>query len=392
MSTFFRITRTFEEINNEFNKCEIKNNFIVQLLEYIKYNISHNYNCDEYYPYLKLCDKYIIKNEDFILNYSTYYYLFLQLLVRVKVGNKILKKHIKYINEITPFIQICKLFNYTKYTNFLIIFNILNDDIQKQYFKEIIEYAFCNYDDRIFKFIINHPNFNENILINSNWCSSIFTRPTKYILKRLKYISTKIDITKYTNILFENLYNKQLIKPFFKYYYHKSDYIFNYKNLEDLIFFDSDDSQVDINEYINFIINELKTDNECKLFYWCIFNKYSINDFNNLDYNIIDNKILDNILTYRVKLLCNMITINHKKESNKSIIINSSLFLLNSYNYCKNKIISKLQSYINNDHFIIKKSLFLSLPVIYKYKINTDYKINRCILLLKKFIKCKKKI
>lgn len=386
MSAFFQVTRTLDEIKEELNKGTTNRTFfIISFLSYIKNNIVHNYDCDEYYPYLKLCSKYLIDDKDLLLTRAGIesYFSFLKLLVQVKIGTKLLEKVVKHKKLNLSVHQITSLLRYAKYTNFLIIIKNINieEDIG---FELIVNNTFCNFDDRVFKFVVNHKLFNENILNNNEWCVSLFSRPSKYILKRLKYLSNKFDIKKYNNIIFNGINNSDLIKPLLKYYYKESEFCFDYNKLYYFTYSLFDDNLNKI-ELLNHVKNELKTEKEKQIFLWVLHSNEVIIDYNELNYTVIDENNLNSIINDKITHLTRMYDYTYDHS------VHSSKFLIHSYDYCEQLIRPLLEKYSETDLTIYNNTKISFLPVLHKYKITKYVKLNRCILLLKKFIKRKQK-
>ena len=81
-----------------------------------------------------------------------------------------------------------------------------------------------NYDDRIFKFLLNKFNY---VPINDEFYINLSVRPNKYFLKRLKLIQPYITKNKeiqncHVNILLSHCKNTFIFDVVIKYYYNKS--------------------------------------------------------------------------------------------------------------------------------------------------------------------------
>ena len=85
---------------------------------------------------------------------------------------------------------------------------------------ELLCSAARNYDDRIFKFCVDNFKF---IPTKETFFINILSRPEKYFIKRIKYISKYINNTIQKKFLLNSIttvsYSKNLLNMFFKYYY-----------------------------------------------------------------------------------------------------------------------------------------------------------------------------
>lgn len=93
--------------------------------------------------------------------------------------------------------------------------------------------SFCNKDDRIYRDIINEEFILKRVVFNDTIIETLITNsmrsftPSKYILRRLRYLNVIIpDLHKYFNIILKYIINNNLrldiLNPVMKYYYTKT--------------------------------------------------------------------------------------------------------------------------------------------------------------------------
>ena len=264
-----------------------------------------------------------------------------------------------------------------------------NVEISNLNFSEMLNCAIINNDDRVFKYLLNlidyYSEINYSLIITTITSSTI---DKKYILKKIKLLSTKKNLNEYYKLMVNNLSSIKIINIISKYYYNE---ILDYKFMIKLCSI-NDYLELLTDEYIIFY-NNLKTNEEKNLFkLFCYLNNKIIifNKSNNIK---IDNKILNEEYEYILIKLNN--TFNQISEKNK-ILLNDIL----KY-YIEKKFINKFIEENKNNIFNFNKLVFYSKFLIINdyYENNNDYNfilINKTLHLLrcclKKRINSKKNI
>ena len=265
---FYATNRSLDDINHYYISLDhnyYRVRFLVKTINYVRYNVPTTYDKNEWYPYLKWVGNEIRKLGYSRLKNNTTRLLrqYLIIISEMKHGITLLKKHSKILDNIyyCNIASISKCFKNTKFNNFKYIFT--NKVID---YKELPLLAICNNDDRVFRYVIDDPKFNESYLTKDFFCE-LFRKEPKYILKRLKYISSKINFDK--SLVMKNLFtnNINLFKSVCKYYYDESfkfTYSFFSYNLGLGTILNNNNEHIDDN--VQIIRNILLTDGEKQIF------------------------------------------------------------------------------------------------------------------------------
>lgn len=267
-----------------------------------------------------------------------------------------------------------------KYGTFLTFFFWLNKtkkDITKLSIdiqNEIEISSIANSDDRLYKYIIDkHLSDKQNIIysmITSLACSNI---PTKYQLKRIKYLSQKIDLTTYFKYMLNSFNCEKIIYELHKYYYIKPhDYFSILTLILKLV-------QIETNLTINLdnnkvmkLLNIFKTEEE-KIIYKI---QISLIDYN-YDFEVINKNIINKVIIDNYKLIIKQISWSDFLPSLAYNHFNK--FIFNTI--VENNLITKLlaDDYLNLYSLKLKVLFFTRfLPVndnFYKYNNSTSKKV-----------------
>jgi hypothetical protein len=219
-----------------------KNNNYEYLIKYCTdmYNIievnDKSYNKVKKFEILKIIDPYISKiifDTDY--NYSKSFFInFIKHLTTCKNGHFLLEKYKTIISNYEE-IYLKYILSTAKFNSFKIIFDTNKNKNNFIEIKKILVASAINYDDRVFKFVINF--YKEEILNDKTneyltviFFTHLFKHPERYILKRIKYIENLININdNYIYNMFRNHnMTKNLLRKLLKFYYiNKSNIIFN---------------------------------------------------------------------------------------------------------------------------------------------------------------------
>jgi len=351
------------------------------------YTYKHTY----YIPLIFLITN-IIKNVPFELDLCCDNFNIINAISSVNLGHLYLKK-IKNKLLIDKYKNINILFNITSkctYQSFLFWWKFhKNKILPYAIYSNLLKLSIINSDDRIYKFIKdtiisdNNTEFDADIivkLINSNI-------PYKYVLKRLKLLANKYDLSKYYTIMIRNSECIILINHLSKYYYYD---ILNFESLTFIL----NIKNVNIKE-LEIFYDNLKTQNEKNSFtILCNLNGFPSDKFKifNLDYSILNSQY---------------IYILSKLEANIVILYDKNIILNSIFKYyIKNNIISKYLQLNKNIYSIINISTLIKYTkfFIFNYNIQTkgipliehnildNIKINKILHLLRCCIKRKIRI
>ena len=208
--------------------------------------------------------------------------------------------------------------------------------------QNIINNAVCNSDDRIYKFLlIEIPLINKIFFQRQHAIEkvlqalSISSIPPKYILKRIKLLSTKIFLYPYFNYMISIFNYSKIINELHKYYYITSHTVETLITLHYILIYDYNE------EYKNNIMLLLKTKEEQTM----------LNIILQLSNNYLNNDDFDKILAEKI------IVINYKQiipKINWNIITQESklcnfiLKILTSHNLINKYIENSNYNYYDN--------------------------------------------
>jgi hypothetical protein len=353
---------------------------------------DESYHKNNYYDLLELySDKLATINFSNIilsLNTSRYIVLFFEFMVQCNLSSRLLEKNLYLLPKLNQRI-ILKLLKKSKYVNFMIIYKYLEKENKIDiYFKEsLLNVIGSNYDDRVFKFCINTFDM---VPDNSQFFMNLNTRPKKYFMRRLKFISKylnnnrKKDLFSAITLCSYTQDTEDKLKMFFKYYY-------NFTMTEEMIkrfvcclsaslFNDTENIEVPYDDYLNL----LKTSEEKNLFnILCIDKTCRIVSTKYLDFNKIS---YDMFLNFYQKLRSDFIIINNNLSYLLDIIIRKAINSIHFKNCIKeiNNTSKNIKYYIYGSSWE-NKQLYM-LPYIKETQDTSDYRINYLYIKLKMFI------
>lgn len=309
-----------------------------------------NYKLSYYYPiYAFIVDilidiKFEYNDMEVILNKLTI----------LNQGQKLLQKlHInKTTINIEEYLILASTFGTMMTFNFWLL-QLNKDIIEVPSIKTLLLKSFTNSDDRIYKYLCKKLFTKNNIFINDKifistivetLCSST-TIPIKYILRRLKVLSSYVLLIEFSSLMLKHHHNNKYFFDIHKYYYK---YPYNFNQLmyayEILLTLNLDiESQIDVIEYFQTI---LLTENEK------IMLKILIS-FNMLDIDhMIQYDKLDSIVSSYPYECVELIMNNYKNRKNITMYEPLLKYVI-KYNLITNYI----ESNINGMGSIIDKQL-----------------------------------
>jgi len=345
-NNFNKVTIIFNEIKKivEMNIIDLKNYtvdatltsesliiLINNLVNNILINTVKSYKHSYYEPLVEFIIN-IIKQKNIDLSYGNYNIL--------KIINSINNAHI-YLKKIKGHIINNKYYNLdilftaaNKGTlpTFLFWWMLLkNTALTHDNYLQLLCLSIVNCDDRIFKYVIDIKNVDNlgAFYINNNIESVIIELlktaiPKKFKLKRIKLLSTKVNLIPYYSIMIEQSYSLILLNNLSKYYYNDFIHFHTMKNI-----FIHNNNNFEFLAALEFY-NNLKTNKEKN--YFCI--------------------------------LCSLDGYTHEKI--KSFNCDFEL-LSNNYSY----ILSEIVKWLDNDSTYIYDNKILNH--IFKYYIQNDY-------------------
>jgi hypothetical protein len=282
---------------------------------------------------------------------------------------------------------------YGTYNNFLFWFNRLDKtilDLEGYVYNRIIIYSFINSDSRLYKFILTNILYknkyffdnNKHLIINIIKVLNITPIPDKYLLRRLKVLSSYINLIPYFDIMMASFKSLKILTEIHKYYY-KIPHTWNSLLI---LFTNIIENNIDIinllplitkiqellnnNIYLSLVnmINNFKTYQEKFISYIILLLKYNINININNEYRLqnINNEIQNNII-------------------NIILSLNYSSFLKNLDNYNINSIF-KIIDKMKYTHYIEQYYSAHNIKEI-KYLLYTKF-INVDLNNVKNNIKC----
>ncbi len=268
-------------------------------------------------------------------------------------------------------------------------------DLPTTLMNDIITGAFFNSDDRVYKYLININVINSTTLkyIIDRVIQCIFSRhiSDKYKLRRLKALSTIINIDDHIFKLIEFSPNYIFMKKIIKYYYTKpfSNFILDWQTeancIYDMMFVYCSININSLNSNLEYIYNILKTNREKNIFVFYIFLRYySIFNFpiipTNVDYNYLFEKLFNINISYILS------TGSYASYSLKNIM---TLF---NHDIVEKTILKKKLDKIFLE--IYGRKIFLMFPYIRCFNTTdkTFISYNRCLYYLKIYIRRKRRL
>ena len=318
------------------NLNELKQiNILEKLIDYNKY-----YQLNNYYIVFEFIVLKIIKN------YNKYKHLLtlklFKLLCELKSTQLLYKLNFAFTKDNINKSLLFDLVTYTSYkcslNNFIFIFEkYINYDINNQHIhimelnknnnnqpmlnriinefniNNILCKSLFNIDDRIYKFLLDNY-INKSIIENNNLFIiliinnlSKLRNPSKYILRKFKYLSKYINFNNFIDIIIHDFNDIQIIYYIHKFYYNKAHDF----NIINNIF----NSNYDI-IYYNKIYDLLLTEEE-KIIFKLIFKLKNNIELNNIELN--NKKILEKIIINNYKNIIILLS-NNNINNNKNII------------------------------------------------------------------------
>lgn len=323
-------------------------------------------------------------------NKSRYIVSFLDFMVQCNSSSRLLEKNLYLLPKLNHRI-ILKLLKKSKYVNFMIIYKYFEKEnkIDVHFKESLLNVIGMNYDDRVFKFCINTFDM---IPDNSQFFRNLMTRPKKYCIKRIKFISKYLNNN---NNLKKDLFEaitccsymqdtKDLLEMFFKYYY---DFPMTEKIikrfvscLSSVMYNDTESIEVPYNYYLDL----LKTQEEKNLFnILCIDNTCRIVSTKYLDFNKISYEMF---LNFYQKIRRDFIISSKHLSYLLDIIIkkaNESVHFKNAIKQLNDKG-ENIKYYIYGSNWE-SKQLYM-LPYIKETRDIYDHRINYLYIKLKMFI------
>ena len=177
--------------------------------------------------------------------------------------------------------------------------------ITDNYQKSILSAACRNADDRILKYIINKFNNYHLTTWNTekfviNLINNLFSNhiPTKYILRRMKLVNSKIDLSPYLNNILICMVDINMFSTLCKYYMTPNFEMSKnniYNLIDNLHQMESEDRNSKINEILLSLNNKNKNQFMLNVFFrFGTF--YNINVLDFIDEDLIDSEIIDDIV------------------------------------------------------------------------------------------------
>lgn len=410
-------TKKLFSYNLDKYKINYKIKFIIILFNLPSYNTfisEKNYKLEKYYPLYEFIVNII--NDIYIdpaitLQEKNNIYIILNdyLLDNLNILNKgqiLLKKIYNIINDWTIIIDNKNKYIYNKYLLdcsekgtintfifWLSIFKIDFLDLSNNLQSEIFINAIGNSDDRLYKYLIlyiletNKIFFQNTALINNiiiKLSSSYI--PIKYILKRLKFISSHISLIPYFDIMINKFNNGNIIINIHKYYYTIP---YNFDNLiiiinkihySSLILYSFYNSLKTEEEKImtNIILSlSTSTSNVFNITNELLFKKIMLENINKILLIIKWNNIFDNIYNNITKYIIEFLTSNNLITNFIENNIN------NKINYYNNKIffLTRFMSPDNINLNINQNKLLISINyVLHKLRLLVKKKYNKTIV------------
>jgi hypothetical protein len=365
---------------------------INQSLYPIPVNTS-NYKMQYYYPLFEYfvniinkiyLDPKVTNNEEKILDQLLVDSLLLDLTLLLK-GQNLLNKLLHRINKLITGTKINLFLNFAAKNGTFITFTFwLNrmtpnniENIPNNIFDEVCISSIANSDDRLYKFILDKNIIDyQSIIYTMITTLATSNIPTKFKLKRIKYLSYKIDLVPYFKYMINSFNCEKIIYELHKYYYKvPHDYSTILILILKLIQLETNPTlDLDINK-VNKLINILKTEEEktiCKI-------QISLLDYN---HNFKINNIMEKVVINNYKLLIKQINwndfllsldYNNFNKKLLSILVNNNLITkllnddyLNLY-FLKFKVLFFTRFLIVNDTFctsnyiLSKKTIAINL-------------------------------
>ena len=223
--------------------------------------------------------------------------------------------------------------------------------ITDNYQKSILSAACRNADDRILKYIINKFNNYHLTTWNTekfviNLINNLFSNhiPTKYILRRMKLVNSKIDLSPYLNNILTSMNDINMFSTICK-YYMTPNFEMSKNNIYNLIDNLHEISTEERKSKINEIILHLNNKNKNQFMLTVFFRFGTFYDINVLDFineDLIDSSIINDILSLvvntKIDEIYNKINIKELSIIFKNYIPNLKHIILNYKKYIRHLI------------------------------------------------------
>ena len=324
--------------------CVINDNILV--------GTKKNYKMEEYYILFEfIVNKFLINNNN---DYDKTLYnnvldLLLIKLTMLNKGQYLLEKLYSVILDINN-IKYIEYINIASIDGTFITFKFwMEKIIFKEHYVKIIDNllinSIVNPDDRIYKYLLEYITNNDTAFFQrNNIIKELITKianskiPTKYILKRLKFLSQKTNLNKYFIFMTQKFKNIKIIIELHKYYYVTSHTFYSlipiYKSIPINYYI----------EYLTILLNLLKTEEEQTMLniitliqtndYYCDFNKNIFEKIIIQNYNhvisFINWYLFINSNNEYIKLILKILTSNNliNKYLNESDVYKNNIYIL----------------------------------------------------------------
>lgn len=372
--------------------------FITVLINHICNNNYYKYKYAHYENTVKLIINIILRsfNMKKYIDLTFNDFTILKVISSV-INSQIYLKKIKKIIEINKYYNINLLIHVVKKSTMLVFLfwwdsffkNII---LSVEHYILLLSNSIINPDDRIYQYILdqNNVNFLEKIYTSENVCSIINTLflshiPKKFILKRLKLLSSKTDLSKILNNIIKYTYDIRIHKKLLTYYYNCE---LTFDILMHIVTESKTENKFDFCSAIE-IYKILKTENEKNIFaLLCNLNSYYHEKIIIVN---INKKILDENIKYILPQLVIQFDMIYKND-----LYTRGLYKIFNYYKLNNIIEQYLLKVVNNFEIVnltelIKYTKFFVLPndnsqFLYLY-MNKNIKINKILHLLRCLLK-----
>jgi len=396
--------------NNKINEIildEDKDIIIRLILNTIKNNniLNHkNYKMEHFYNLLD----YFINNHIDAFNNKRNKLLLLKKIVKMNKGYILINKIINIIDDMNQYDIYDLLIISSKYgcfQTFLLLLKYYKKKLIVLEINNLLLSSIENSDDRIYKYILNNYN---DLDINKKIIEDLIyilghnkVIPDKIKLKKIKYLSNKINLNNYFFKMISSFNSLYIIKKLHLYYYDNNTNIYTILDINNLL--DNINDINDINNLYIIIYNLFKTETEKILYIILCIIKFGY--IENIEYNkkVIKDIIINNydnilyILYYKTNIKYNILFDILDKSNNIPIlkilceknlitkyfeekISNSYLFNINLLRFTK---FLKYESIKNINNYIFLKYIIKNNYILHHLRIYAKKWKNKKFLLIK---------